>query len=712
MRLLHQISLFFQQGRSDKVYEADLCELEEGQYVVNFRYGRRGKNLKEGTKTKSPVELSKAEAIFDKLVSEKESKGYLQANDYKADDYGGEAPAETAQEATQAAPVQEAEPVVQEAPPQAEPTTDEPQEVHPGRGASSREEAILQWLQFYVDCEDLSAYKTSWSLSGVVRRAGELQLEKAGPLLAKLAKQDKPVAFDLAWSLGQIGGKEAINALKDLESAHSLQSAVGRMVYESENRWASGRSRKGLENRLIKKLPTSLKKALKTEDTEAIQAGVLDVFDSNPESLYALYILEQPSARAAFKALITTCPLTTESTQILRELLQASQDRQDIEIFAELLIRFDSETALPYSPKGRSLFKQALWKTFSGWAQQESSTFVTFASAVLGKLSQTPSEDAISARLLSSADSFPAAWAQATPTTLLQLSQDAQLDEVQALAKGILDNRAFFTQEAESVDLETLEYLLNADSTEYQELGQKWAKERLGEPEVFALFGSQVSAEMVSFWSTWAGKKVSELAHLIEANGESWSKNHAFLFALLTHKTDGVRKAGESLLDGAKQNAQERRLFTQRFVRMLSEQTGGSKSIIASLIGKLWSDYAYELSNISLEQVQRLLEHKQAEKQRFGAYLVMGHPAESISQDLLQALCSATDTVARGVGLRLLQECNDEQLPGHQELLFKLCQSPPEGSGSNIRALLQRLFKLGKANKQDYSANLVAYLTT
>ena len=76
MKLVRQTKLHFQQGNSDKVYEVDLCEAGEGEFLVNFRYGRRGAALREGTKTAFPMSRAKAEGIFDALVTEKTAKGY------------------------------------------------------------------------------------------------------------------------------------------------------------------------------------------------------------------------------------------------------------------------------------------------------------------------------------------------------------------------------------------------------------------------------------------------------------------------------------------------------------------------------------------------------------------------------------------------------------------------------------------------------------
>jgi len=69
------ISLYYSEGSSDKIYCADLVEVEGG-YLVNFRYGRRGSALTAGTKTKDPLPYDKAKKVYDKLVAEKMGKGY------------------------------------------------------------------------------------------------------------------------------------------------------------------------------------------------------------------------------------------------------------------------------------------------------------------------------------------------------------------------------------------------------------------------------------------------------------------------------------------------------------------------------------------------------------------------------------------------------------------------------------------------------------
>jgi bifunctional non-homologous end joining protein LigD len=84
------ISLYFTQGSSDKLYKAALFQYaEEGEGIygglnlweVTFAYGRRGKPMTCGTKTKVPVAWDVAKKAYDKLVSSKLAKGYTPSQD-------------------------------------------------------------------------------------------------------------------------------------------------------------------------------------------------------------------------------------------------------------------------------------------------------------------------------------------------------------------------------------------------------------------------------------------------------------------------------------------------------------------------------------------------------------------------------------------------------------------------------------------------------
>jgi len=72
-----RITLYYREGSSDKVYQAAI-EPEGELFVVNFAFGRRGSTLSTGTKTSSPVDYATAKRTYDKLVREKQAKGYTE----------------------------------------------------------------------------------------------------------------------------------------------------------------------------------------------------------------------------------------------------------------------------------------------------------------------------------------------------------------------------------------------------------------------------------------------------------------------------------------------------------------------------------------------------------------------------------------------------------------------------------------------------------
>lgn len=70
------VTFYFREGSSDKVYQAAIEPAGDGLFTVTFAYGRRGSTLSTGSKTSSPVSYDDAKRIFDKLVREKMAKGY------------------------------------------------------------------------------------------------------------------------------------------------------------------------------------------------------------------------------------------------------------------------------------------------------------------------------------------------------------------------------------------------------------------------------------------------------------------------------------------------------------------------------------------------------------------------------------------------------------------------------------------------------------
>lgn len=77
---MEQITLYYRQGSSDKTYQASI-QPQDGGYVVQFRYGRRGSALQSGQKNPVPVPYDQAKSIYDQLVAAKVNKGYTPGED-------------------------------------------------------------------------------------------------------------------------------------------------------------------------------------------------------------------------------------------------------------------------------------------------------------------------------------------------------------------------------------------------------------------------------------------------------------------------------------------------------------------------------------------------------------------------------------------------------------------------------------------------------
>ena len=176
MKLIKSIQLFFQEGNSDKVYEIELLESGADAYVVNFRYGRRGGTLKDGTKTVFPVTLAEAEKLFAELENEKRKKGY-------------------AAEGENANFIPEYKPL------------------KPEKSGSARHKTVVKLLKAALNDDE----HESWPLSRIIWRAGELAIPEAVPQILKLAdKKDHLQLYSCIWALSRIGDAAAVLFLNEV----------------------------------------------------------------------------------------------------------------------------------------------------------------------------------------------------------------------------------------------------------------------------------------------------------------------------------------------------------------------------------------------------------------------------------------------------------------------------------------------------------------
>ena len=215
MQLIKRTTLHYQEGSSDKVYEVDLCQTGEDRYAVNFRYGRRGSNLKEGVKTEQAVPLVQAQKIFDKLVAEKVNKGYRDVSTL-----GSQTPAPKA--------VRESSP-------------------------DARKQAILN--------RPASQNTNKWPLERAIWRAGELKIREAVPLLLPLiGTGDALRDYCIVWSLGWCGDREISPTLAQLYYKNtSTPDFVRRIAWEALLKLSDEATKARLRTEKIAELPTELR---------------------------------------------------------------------------------------------------------------------------------------------------------------------------------------------------------------------------------------------------------------------------------------------------------------------------------------------------------------------------------------------------------------------------------------------------------------------
>ena len=360
MKLIKQANLAFRRGRSDKVYEVDLCEVGPDQYVVNFRYGRRGATLRDGSKTLVAVPLEEAQAAFDKLVDSKVTKGYTHV-----DPSAGAPPP--------------APPVPPTPTPQAPPTGDPlpgadpyrtaaaPGEGGPYRGsgqpprAVGRERAVLDRL-----ARGDRAPRGAWPLDRAIWRAGELELAQAEPQLLNLldtvpaGKKDLRL-YGLVWALGRCGSTRAIPAILRIYQDRASKPATHRIAAEALRRLYGEIDRQTFIDGLIGTLPPTLAGAVREGPTEQLienLRGALGRGDRGAfRALHTLYLVDNEHARAALLEVIREAPMARDYFQALRALFKCSEYRHDGEVFGLLARRFETVHANSYSYHQRDRVK-------------------------------------------------------------------------------------------------------------------------------------------------------------------------------------------------------------------------------------------------------------------------------------------------------------------------------------------------------------------
>jgi predicted DNA-binding WGR domain protein len=333
MQLIKRTSLYYREGNSDKVYEVDLCEVSPDRYVVNFRYGRRGSNLREGVETVQALPLNEAQRAFDKLVGSKVKKGYQEGDVPSAP-----APAPTPKRIQVIDPEARKRAVLKRLEEEGEDSTLTGQ--------------LNRFVQNVLKAGQTTA-KSKWPLERAIWRAGELQIREAAPLLVKLiGSGDALRDYCLAWALGWCGDPSAVPALQQLLNRTATPEAVQRISLEAIFK-LDPNSRPGISQNLAF-WPAEVREQIRTGAADELITALRRQFQEDPNQgcalLEAFYIAGDSAVRPALLELLRTISLKHGSFKHARHIFKVAEYRRDGEVFGLLSHRFEKERAAYRSP--------------------------------------------------------------------------------------------------------------------------------------------------------------------------------------------------------------------------------------------------------------------------------------------------------------------------------------------------------------------------
>ncbi|MET0462434.1 MAG: WGR domain-containing protein [Chitinophagaceae bacterium] len=317
MRLIKQSILFFQEGNSDKVYETDLCDVGNDKYVVNFRYGRRGTNLKEGSKTPVPVSLPEAEKIYNDVVHEKTAKGYTGTPGVASKPLNDDFLSAIALPAANIAAMPE-----------------------------GKKKTILQRLDAELN-STRSPRNYRWKFSRVIWKAGEYKIGEAAPYLVKLfTKGDLLHQYCCTWALVRCGNADIIPALQAINEHHP-SPLVRRLAVAGLLQRQTGEAKDALIAHLTRSMPQPVRDAFQQTDLRLLSNLCLTQFPENTDPYWheQLYLLSTTAQwiRPAVKSMLLQLPLAPGTFKEIRAIYKLAEMLDDFEISGLLSCRFEIE---------------------------------------------------------------------------------------------------------------------------------------------------------------------------------------------------------------------------------------------------------------------------------------------------------------------------------------------------------------------------------
>lgn len=729
MKLVKQIELIFQGGTSDKVYEVDLCEVGSNQYVVNFRYGRRGSTLKEGTKTALPVAWAKAEQVFDKLVASKVKKGYIDIQ----------------------APVEVQTPAGLEPPSAAAPVqSDDP-----------REQAVLERLQ----AGDLEPPRNTarstdrggrsrrrqqpnkiWPLNRVIWRAGELKLHAAEPLLLQLISSTDHVRnYCIIAALAHCGTEQSLPHLRHFDGTAGFPDHVRRLAAAALLMLLPDADREAFREQLLGRLPSPLSDAarngLNTEFQNTLEAYLARAKAVDYAVLPTLYLIDNAHTRPAILAWLRQSSLRPPEVKPLRHIFKLAELRRDAEVFGLIAYRFETTGAmfrhdmwgegafipnsyqyveadelrrelgatnakLAYSEKTRAYLRRRVWRTLRRLGELGLPDYAPMAADVLLMYSDNDASSPCEVEVY-----------RKPQNTTRRRWDEYVLHRVKRDAYS-----AYWA----------LNHILYRHSPRYVQMSQTWYchdnykpgdPEPDGREEAFPELWQQAPAQLlrllqqshcqpVHAFAVKALRTCTEFcgdldcAILIELLRSPYDCTAQFGFELAESRFDPSQPDLDLLYAGLVSRytlARERMLtwlqalpehhaesLLQRLFAYLLSLDEDDAEHAERLSATLMASTSTLLERLDLSIVRQLLSHSLIVLQQLGGDILLHHH-ESIPFELIELLLNAEHEILREFGTRLLEQLPDTELAQHLELVTVLASHADPAMRDAATPLLRRL---------------------
>ncbi len=766
MKLIKQISLYYQEGKSDKVYEVDLCEVGADKFVVNFRYGRKDANLKDGTKTVLPVAQDKAEKIFNDLVNSKTKKGYKVSG--------------------------AAEEAVPPPPP--------PADLEIPESADPRIQAIINRLTG----RELAG-KQAWPLERVIWRAGELKIREVEPLLSNLIGTGTDLRdYSIIWALGRCGTPNegtTIQLIETLLKDRKTSEKIRRICTEAFIKLFSESKVQDFKTKLINQLPSPIKESIKTNPEQLLQdldAFLIDKPYQNYQVLYTLYLIDNKISRPALIELLHTAPLKPNYFKQIRHIFKAAEYRGDSEMFALLAYRFETSRAMfqsdsyyvnvqndqgyydyvdmddvkksmqkpdskyAYSSGTRWYLRRRVWRTLRRMGELNDPDYVKMAVGILtsytdddaGKTLKTSHYRYIqqqgqwrSVETVTWYDAYANYWAfnhilyknssryycsgrtwkckddykpgdpepevreeafselwSKNPAAVLFLLCQSRCKPVHHFGVKILRNCDAFL---DTITIDSVIMLLDCPYEITAELGFELAQ------KIYKPDGSRINLVKAVVNCFFAPAR-QQAFKWIEERRDDFLQDRDFLFTLMSSINKDVRQFARTLLASSPISTEiSQALFGRAIAHMLSLASDLAEQAkdLAELLLKF---FVKECRSLGMPVIIDLINHPLQEVQQFGGDILLGHDiyANNPPDKIIQTLLSSSFNVIRGLGVKLFGQLPEDTLVQRQDVLISFITHQLEDMRNAIRPVLSKLISTQPAFVRDFTPQLITKLMT